>query len=111
MQVGIIDMEKHTLTLYAEDGTVVFTVEVEGTGVVPAHLGGDYRLSEFIEKPSNMKGFKVDQEVIRTKGDYVVGRKGMIVEIKEQRARVAWYGHPRTWVSLDVIEHTLRPIT
>jgi hypothetical protein len=59
-----------------------------------------------------MKAAKLDQEVIRTKGDYVVGRKGRIVEIDEvkNRARVNWYGNTTTWVSLNVIEPTEKEV-
>jgi hypothetical protein len=55
-----------------------------------------------------MKTARIDQEVIRTKGDYVVGRKGRVIEIdtEKNRVRVNWYGSPKTWVSLNVIEAT-----
>lgn len=54
----------------------------------------------------------IGQEVVRSKGDYVVGRKGPVVEIDEVngRARVAWNeGGGRTWVKFDVIEPTSIP--
>jgi hypothetical protein len=55
-----------------------------------------------------MKTARIDQEVIRTKGDYVVGRKGRVIEIdtEKNRVRVNWYGNTKTWVSLNVIEAT-----
>lgn len=43
------------------------------------------------------------QEVTRTIGDYVVGRKGIIVAIKGDRVQVAWYGETKTWVNVKVI--------
>lgn len=50
--------------------------------------------------------FEIGQNVIRTKGDYVVGRKGTIIEIdsEKNRARVNWIGNTKTWVSFKVIE-------
>ena len=53
-----------------------------------------------------MKEFLIGDQVIRSKGDYVVGRVGKIIEIDSlnRRARVEWEGNPRTWVKFDVIE-------
>ena len=53
-----------------------------------------------------MKEFLIGDQVIRSKGDYVVGRVGKIIEIDSlnRRARVEWEGSPRTWVKFDVIE-------
>lgn len=53
-----------------------------------------------------MKEFIIGDQVIRSKGDYVVGRVGKIIEIDSLngRARVEWEGNPRTWVKFDVIE-------
>lgn len=50
-------------------------------------------------------------EVVRTKGDYVVGRTGPIVEINgnTKRVRVAWKGETKTWVSIDAVESTSIP--
>lgn len=45
----------------------------------------------------------IGQEVTRTTGDYVVGRKGIIVAIKGERVQVAWYGETKTWVNVKVI--------
>ena len=49
--------------------------------------------------------FTISQEVIRIKGDYVVGRKGLIVAIdsEKNRAQVQWYGNTKTWVSFNAI--------
>ena len=58
-----------------------------------------------------MKQFIIGDEVVRSKGDYVVGRVGKIIEIDSLngRARVEWEGSPRTWVKFDVIELTSIP--
>lgn len=55
-----------------------------------------------------MKTFEIGNTVVRTKGDYVVGRKGIIIELNliTNRARVEWYGATKTWVSFKVIELT-----
>jgi hypothetical protein len=47
--------------------------------------------------------------VVRSKGDYVVGRLGAIVEIVEGRARVEWEGAPKSMVKADVIEDAATP--
>ena len=55
-------------------------------------------------KIKNMKTtLTIGQEVTRTAGDYVVGRKGTIVAIKGERVQVAWYGETKTWVNVKVI--------
>lgn len=50
----------------------------------------------------------IGEEVVRTKGDYVVGRKGIVVDTDpaKNRVQVDWYGNPKTWVSINVIEYT-----
>ncbi len=55
--------------------------------------------------------FELGQQVVRSKGDYVVGRIGIIIEIDNQknRARVDWIDNPKTWVSFTVIEPTSIP--
>lgn len=52
-----------------------------------------------------MQNFTIGQEVIRIKGDYVVGRKGQVVAIdnEKNRAQVQWYGNTKTWVSFGAI--------
>lgn len=49
---------------------------------------------------------RVDMEVVRSKGDGMVGRKGKILDVDLFffRVRVAWYGYYRTWVSVDAVE-------
>ncbi len=46
-------------------------------------------------------------EVVRSKGDYVVGRVGNVIAIdsEKNRAQVSW----GSWVSFDVIEPTSIP--
>ena len=53
--------------------------------------------------------FTIGQEVVRTKGDYVVGRKGSVLAIdtEKNRVQVQWYGSNKTWISAKVIEPTL----
>lgn len=60
--------------------------------------------------------FEIGNEVVRTKGDYVVGRTGVIIEINNEtkRARVDWHGETKTWVSfkslaLKSIPYTIIP--
>jgi len=49
----------------------------------------------------------IGQEVVRAKGDYVVGRVGNIIAIdaEKNRAQVSW----GSWVSFTVIEPTSIP--
>lgn len=49
--------------------------------------------------------FEVGQEVIRIKGDYVVGRTGTVLalDLEKNRAQVQWVGCPKTWVSFNAI--------
>lgn len=56
-----------------------------------------------------MKTLEIGDEVARIDGGYTVGRKGTIIEIKDNRARVAWNNNPRTWVSFNSIELTSVP--
>lgn len=53
----------------------------------------------------------MELEVVRSKGDYVVGRVGKIsgIDFLGKRARVDWEGENRTWVSFDAIEPTAIP--
>lgn len=50
-------------------------------------------------------------EVVRTTGDYVIGRTGHIVAIdaEKKRAQVEWKGNPTTWVAFAAIEPTSTP--
>lgn len=58
-----------------------------------------------------MKKIKVGEEVVRSKGDYVVGRIGLVValDIEKSRAQVDWVGETKTWVSFDALEPTSVP--
>jgi hypothetical protein len=53
----------------------------------------------------------IGQEVVRSKGDYVVGRVGLVVAIdtEKNRAQVEWTGNTKTWVSFNAIELTSNP--
>jgi hypothetical protein len=53
----------------------------------------------------------IGKKVVRSKGDYVVGRVGEIIAIdsEKNRAQVAWVGNPKTWVAFDAIEDESRP--
>ena len=53
--------------------------------------------------------FKIGQEVVRTKGDYVVGRVGIIIDIENNRAQVKWDGNGTSKVALNSIELTSIP--
>lgn len=50
-------------------------------------------------------------EVVRSIGDYVVGRVGKVIEIDnvKGRARVQWEAGVKTWVKFTVIEPTSIP--
>ena len=54
---------------------------------------------------------QIGVEVVRSKGDYVVGRTGSIVAIDadKKRAQVAWEFGPTTWVALASMELTSIP--
>ncbi len=53
-----------------------------------------------------METVESGQRVVRSKGDYVVGRKGTVINIDslKNRAQVEWDGEKRTWVSFDSLE-------
>ncbi len=60
----------------------------------------------------NIQTAKIGLEVVRSKGDYVVGRIGKIIEIDEikNRARVDWNaGIGRTWVNFNSLEDASIP--
>jgi hypothetical protein len=50
---------------------------------------------------------EIGTEVVRSKGDYVVGRVGNVIEIDEEknRVKVSW----GTWVSVTAVEPTSIP--
>ena len=54
----------------------------------------------------------IGQQVVRSKGDYVVGRTGNIIAIdaEKNRAQVYWDGL-KTWVSFSALEPTSIPYT
>ena len=53
-----------------------------------------------------MTSATLGQRVVRSKGDYVVGRVGEILEIdtEKQRARVGWDQADRSWVAFKSLE-------
>jgi hypothetical protein len=55
--------------------------------------------------------FQIGQEVVRAKGDYVVGRIGTIIDIdiEKQRANVKWNEDPKSWISFSALELTSIP--
>ena len=55
--------------------------------------------------------FKIGDEVVRSVGDYVVGRIGKVIAIDEikLRCQVDWYCGITTWVSLKALELTSIP--
>lgn len=55
--------------------------------------------------------FQIGQQVVRSKGDYVVGRVGSIVAIdsEKNRAQVQWGGETKTWVSFNALALTSTP--
>jgi hypothetical protein len=53
--------------------------------------------------------FSIGQEVVRTKGDYVVGKVGTIVAIDGNRAQVSWKNNTTTKVSFGSLALTSTP--
>jgi hypothetical protein len=53
----------------------------------------------------------IGAEVVRSKGDYVVGRVGKIIAIDSEkgRAQVSWNTSDTTWVKFDSLELTSIP--
>ena len=52
--------------------------------------------------------------VVRSKGDYVVGRMGPIIATRKdhlgrEQVQVDWVGGPRTWVNIKVVELQSKP--
>jgi len=58
----------------------------------------------------NLK-FEIGQEVVRSKGDYVVGRIGKVIAIDAEKnmAQVEWNEDPKSWVSFNSLELTSIP--
>lgn len=52
---------------------------------------------------------QIGAEVVRTKGDYVVGRVGNVIAIENNRAQVKWDGCGTSKVALASIELTSIP--
>ena len=54
---------------------------------------------------------KTGLRVVRSKGDYVVGRVGTVVALdnEKQRAQVQWDGETKTWVSYSSMEDASHP--
>ena len=53
--------------------------------------------------------FKIGDEVVRSKGDYVVGRVGIVVAIDEVKLRAQVDCGIKTWVSFNSLELTSIP--
>ena len=64
-------------------------------------------------KNMNATNVTIGLEVVRSKGDYVVGNIGSIVNIdaEKNRAQVDWVTSSITWVKFEVIEPTSIPYT
>lgn len=57
---------------------------------------------------------KVGFQVVRSKGDYVVGRKGIILSTRldhlgRNQVQVMWDSGPKTWVNINSVELTTIP--
>lgn len=59
----------------------------------------------------NIIDAEISMEVVRSVGDYVVGRTGLImdIDINANRVRVDWKGNTRTWVAVSSVEPTIIP--
>ena len=51
-----------------------------------------------------MQNITIGTQVERIASDYTGGRKGEIIEIKGERARVKWTNSPRTWVNFKFLK-------
>jgi hypothetical protein len=47
---------------------------------------------------------EIGTQVERIASDYTGGRKGEVIEIKDERARVRWTNSPRTWVNFKFLK-------
>lgn len=56
------------------------------------------------------KNIQIGNQVVRSKGDYVVGRTGIVLAIdtEKNRVQVQW-DCVKTWVSIDAVELTSIP--
>lgn len=59
----------------------------------------------------DMKNITIGTEVVRSKGDYVVGRTGVVIALdtENNRAQVEWYTASTSWVKIGAIEPTSIP--
>lgn len=59
----------------------------------------------------NITEVSIGLEVVRSKGDYVVGRIGNIIEIDSEKLRVNvdWHFANKSWVSINSVEPTSKP--
>lgn len=53
---------------------------------------------------TTMNKIEVGTQVERISSDYTNGRQGQVIEIKGDRARVAWDNSPRTWVNFRCLK-------
>jgi len=55
--------------------------------------------------------FEIGSEVVRSKGDYVVGRTGRVIALdtEKNRAQVEWYTASKSWVKCECLELTSIP--
>lgn len=67
--------------------------------------------SQLKNKEMTNSNFQIGQEVVRTMGDYVVGRIGSVIAIdsEKNRAQVKWVGETTTWVSFKALALTSIP--
>ncbi len=94
---------KCVITVCGETETIDMTSLETEEGIKDVY---DFGLLGFVwEDESDHIEFEVEDRVIRVSSDYTNGRKGPIVEIDHEkgRARVAWEGHPKTWVKFSVL--------
>ena len=56
-----------------------------------------------------LQKFSVGQEVVRSKGEYVVGRLGVILSIENEKAKVNWQGCKISQVAISAIEPVAIP--
>jgi hypothetical protein len=55
--------------------------------------------------------FIIGDQVVRSKGDYVVGRVGKVIaiDLEKQRAQIEWNTASNSWVSFSALESTSIP--
>ena len=70
----------------------------------------NHQKNQIMENTTQNK-FEIGSEVVRSKGDYVVGRVGRVIALdtEKNRAQVEWYTASNSWVKCECLELTSIP--